>query len=162
MILLVKLYNITSKYIMVLNLFINSKSDKIIVKSYENVEIGWNRLKSRFWTCFTCLKGIYILCTTGSQEQHKKVKNLASSSASLSQSPSSCSVPIQTSNFKIQNKRSLQHLSNLPSSVPSLQFPFLRNLPNSKFHFCTIYLAFHLSNFHLGGKELYLQIATYW
>jgi hypothetical protein len=49
MILLVKLYNITSKYIMVLNLFINSKSDKIIVKSYENVEIGWNRLKSRFW-----------------------------------------------------------------------------------------------------------------
>jgi len=38
--LLVKLYNITSKYIIGLNLFINSKSDKIIVKSYENVEIG--------------------------------------------------------------------------------------------------------------------------
>jgi hypothetical protein len=61
--------------VIVLNRLINSKSDEIAVKSYKNVEIGWKRLKSRFWTLFYVFKrNIYIyiyiytvVCTTVSQ-----------------------------------------------------------------------------------------------
>jgi hypothetical protein len=60
-----------------LNWLENSKSHKIVVKSYENAEIGWNRVKSWFCTLFYVFKrNIYTVYYTAVTAP--KGKNLAS------------------------------------------------------------------------------------